>query len=159
MRLLIVRHAEAVPVTTAGVPDRDRPLTRHGEYIFRAAARGLARRLPAPDLLLASPLLRAQQTAAILAAAWAGIAVTPEVALASGSVEAIVAALADHETETIALVGHEPTVSALLAELVGGEARGFSPGAAALVETASVAPAAGRLLWFLSAEDAAASTS
>src|SRR5438876_10642854 len=109
MRLLIVRHAEAVPANARGVSDRDRPLTANGERAFRAAARGLARLVPAPDLLLASPLRRAQQTAALLAAAWGGIAVTPEAALASGSVDAILAALATHADETtIALVAHEP---------------------------------------------------
>ena len=152
MRLLIVRHAEAVPAAAAGVPDAERPLTRYGEYVFRAAARELARRVPAPEVLLASPLLRAQQTAAFLSEAW-GVAVTAEPALASGSVETILEALTDHANrDTVAIVGHEPTVSGLLGELVGGDVRGFSPGAAALVETSAVSAHDGRLLWFLPAE-------
>ncbi len=161
MRVLIVRHAEAAPASAAGGRDRDRPLTANGRRVFRAAAREIARRLPAPDVLLASPLLRAQETAAFLAAEW-GTIVTADDALASGSVDAIVASLvtaaSEHaEDATIALVGHEPTVSALVAALAGGEARGFSPGAAALVETAALAYGAGRLVWFLSAEAAASS--
>jgi phosphohistidine phosphatase len=166
MRLLIVRHAEAVPADAAGVRDRDRPLTANGEHVFRAAAKGLALRLPAPDVLLASPLLRARQTATLLAVAWGDVVVTPEAALASGSVDAILAAIlaaaaaagANRHDPTIAVVGHEPTVSALLAGLVGAEARGFSPGAAALVETGSAAQRAARLVWFLSPEAAAESS-
>ncbi len=159
MRLLIVRHAEAVAAEVAGVPDRERALTPGGERRFRAAALGLARLVPAPDALLSSPLLRARQTATLLAAAWRGRAVTLEATLAAGSVEAILDLLARHERDaTVVLVGHEPTVSALLAELVGGrssEALSFRPGAAALVETASLARRDGRLLWFLPPEVAA----
>ena len=160
MRLLIVRHAEAVPAEAAGVPDRERPLTPDGERRFRAAARGLARLVPEPDVLLSSPLRRARQTAAMLAAVWDGHAVTSEAALASGSLDAILDLLSGHEREaTVVLVGHEPTVSALLAALVGGrsgEALSFSPGAAALVETEALSRRDGRLLWFLSPDVAAA---
>jgi phosphohistidine phosphatase len=160
MRLLIVRHAEAMPAVS-GVSDRERALTAEGERRLRAAARGLAHLVPAPDVLLASPLLRARQTAALLAAAWGEIVVTPENALASGSVEVILDALSLHaHAATVALVGHEPTVSGLLAELIGGSSSdpvSFSPGAAAFVDVVSLARRDGRLLWFLPPDVAATS--
>src|SRR5581483_8697755 len=92
MRLLVIRHSTASPQGT-GVPDSDRRLTPDGEARFRAAARGLARLVTAPDVLLTSPVRRARETAASAAAAGGGIALTPEPALASGDVDLIFAAL------------------------------------------------------------------
>lgn len=159
MRVLVIRHAHAVPQGAGGVTDAQRPLTPEGERRFREAARGLAR-LVMPDALLTSPLLRARQTAAIAAAAWGALEATPEPALASGSVETILGALEGHPRDaTIALVGHEPTVSALVAELVGGgstEGVAFEPGAAALLEVRSLAARGARLVWFLPPDTAAA---
>jgi phosphohistidine phosphatase SixA len=51
------------------------------------------------------------------------------------------------------LVGHEPTMSAVLMTLIGAmssEAIAFEPGTAALIDVASVARRSGRLVWFLS---------
>jgi phosphohistidine phosphatase len=152
MRLLVIRHAHAVP-QAAGVADAERRLTAEGARRFQAAARGLARLVPTLDVLLTSPLVRARQTAVIAAAAWGGLQPTPEPALAAGSVDAILAVLAQQPPDaTIALVGHEPTVSALVAELVGAastSAVAFEPGAAALVEVTSIPTRGGRLVWFL----------
>ena len=153
MRVLVIRHGQAVPQGTGGLSDADRPLTADGERRFRASALAIARIVPKPDVLLASPLLRARQTAALLAAAWRDIEPVPEPALASGSVDAILTTLEQHPRgATVVLVGHEPTVSALLGELLGGissEAISFEPGAAALRELGSTARRRARLLWFL----------
>ncbi|HEY8233456.1 MAG TPA: phosphoglycerate mutase family protein, partial [Vicinamibacteria bacterium] len=112
MKLLIVRHAIAVPHGTPGVAENDRPLTPEGELKFREAAKGLARILDRPDALLTSPWLRARQTAAIAAEAWGGIEPKPEDALASGSFEAQAKALDRFpEDATVAIFGHEPWVS------------------------------------------------
>src|SRR6266850_5759996 len=75
MRLLIVRHAIAVPHGTPEVPEDERPLTPRGEKRFRAAARGLVRICRRPDVLLSSPLVRARQTADIAAEAWGEVEV------------------------------------------------------------------------------------
>jgi phosphohistidine phosphatase len=153
MRLLVIRHAQAVPQGTRGLADGDRPLTADGERRFGASALAIARVVPAPDVLLTSPLLRARQTAALLAAAWRDIEPVFEPALASGNVNTLLTMLERHpRAATVVLVGHEPTVSMLLAELLGVTSSGaiaFEPGAAALLEIASIAPAHGRLLWFL----------
>src|SRR5213083_111093 len=92
MRVLVIRHAHAAP-QAPGVADAERRLTAEGERRFHAAARGLARLVPPPDVFLTSPLLRARQTAAIAAAAWGGLKPTPEPALAAGTVDAILGAL------------------------------------------------------------------
>ena len=156
MRVLIVRHAHAVPQGAPGIADADRPLSADGARRFRAAAHAIVRLQPTPDALLTSPLLRARQTAALLADAWGDITPTAEHALAAGGVDAIVALLERRPREaTIALVGHEPTVSRLVLELIGGtstEALTFGVGTAAVLEVASPFRRSGRLVWLLPAE-------
>ena len=153
MRLLVVRHAIAVAQGTPGVADQDRPLTPEGEAKFQEAARGLARILDAPVALLTSPWLRARQTAAIAADAWDAPQPKLTPALASGSFDEQARVLDEFPRDaTVAIFGHEPWVSELVARLVGTRASDrltFKKGGAALVEIDSAAPAHGRLIWFL----------
>lgn len=153
MKLMLVRHATAVPRGTPGVPDDERPLTSDGKAEFRVAARGLARIAHPPDVLLTSPLPRARVTAEIVARAFGRIEPTIEPALVSGSVDAIVVALKTHGiAETVAVVGHEPALSVLIARLLGvSEHDGltFEKGGAALVDLPDGPSAGGRLIWFL----------
>jgi phosphohistidine phosphatase len=153
MRVLVIRHGQAVPQGAGSFTDAERPLTPDGERSVRASAAALGRVAPKPDILLTSPLVRARQTAALIAGAWPGVEPVSEAALASGSVAAILKVLERHPRGAfLALVGHEPTVSALLCELLGiisSEAISFDPGAAALLELASLERHSGRLLWFL----------
>lgn len=153
MQVLIVRHAIALPRGAPDVADAERPLTPRGRRRFASAARGLARLVPRPDVLLSSPWLRARQTAEVLAEACGGPAVTTEATLAGqppGKVEA--ALLAHRRRALVALVGHEPYLSALLAWALGsGEAAGleFRKGGAALLEAPGGRLRGARLVWFL----------
>ena len=153
MRLLVVRHAIAVPHGTPGVADQDRPLTPEGEAKFREAARGLARILDAPDALLTSPWLRARQTAAIAADAWDGSQPKLTPALASGSFDEQARVLDEYEKDaTVAVFGHEPWVSELVARLLGTRASDrltFKKGGAALVEIPGRLAEGGSLVWYL----------
>ena len=153
MKLLLVRHAAAVPSGTPGVPDDERPLTPEGAAKFRVAAKGLARITRRPDVLLTSPLPRARATAEIAARAFKRIEPTVEPALAHGSVDEIMTALGKRPAgATIALVGHEPTLSMILARLLGaadGERLAFKKGGAALVDLPDGPSAGGQLVWFL----------
>jgi phosphohistidine phosphatase len=153
MRLLIVRHASAVPSGTPGIADDDRPLTPRGRARFRAAAQGLARIAHRPDVLLTSPLPRARTTAEIAAGAFGRLEPTVEPTLAHGSVGDVVSALARQPSDaTIAIVGHEPVVSALLARLLGAsraDALPFKKGGCALVDLPDGPRAPGRLVWFV----------
>ncbi len=151
MKLLIVRHAIAVPAGTSRMADGDRPLTVKGRKRFKKVARGLADIVPTPDLLLTSPLLRARETAEIAGKAW-GVKPSPEPLLAGGSPEALLAAIAEHSKRAlVALVGHEPDVSLLLAHVTGGvsERFPFRKGGAALVELDDAKASSGRLIWFM----------
>jgi phosphohistidine phosphatase len=153
MKLLIIRHAAAVPHGTPGIADDDRPLTPKGKEKFRVAAQGLARIADRPDVLLTSPLPRARATADLAARAFKRIEPSVEPALAHGGVDAIVAALGHQPPEaTVAIVGHEPVLGALLARLLGApdEARlPFKKGGAALVDLPEGPSGRARLIWFL----------
>jgi len=153
MQLLIIRHAIAVERGTPGVPDEDRPLTSEGEEKFAEAAKGLAAIVDRPDALLTSPLLRAKQTASLVAAAWARIEPTETPALAGGSFEEQAAVLDRYRGDaTVAIVGHEPHLSALLARLVGSrhdDRLAFKKGGAALLDVPGRLAGGGHLVWFL----------
>lgn len=153
MQLLIIRHAIAVPRGTPGIPDEDRPLTPEGEQKFREAAEGLAKLVDRPDALLTSPWRRAKQTAAIAAAAWGRLEPEETAALASGSFEEQAAVLDRYPRDaTVAVVGHEPWVSELLARLLGTrhDARlEFKKGGAALVDVPGRLAGGGSLVFYL----------
>jgi phosphohistidine phosphatase len=153
MKLLIVRHAAAVPRGTPGVADDDRPLTPEGKKKFEVAAKGLARIADRPDVLLTSPLPRAKATAEIAARAFRRIEPRTEPALARDSVGEILALLRKvSSAETVAIVGHEPVLSAVLAHLLGAsdaDRLAFKKGGAALVDLPKGPGASGQLVWFL----------
>ena len=121
MQLYVVRHGIAVE-SGEGIPDDWRPLTDKGRRRFQKMARAfgkLGRRL---DLILTSPLVRAVQTAEILA----GAADHGEVAVLAEldpkfDVEAVRNAIASRagKAEAVAIVGHEPQLSSVLAALTG----------------------------------------
>ncbi len=149
MRLYLVRHASAVPSGTPGIPDDERPLTPRGERKWRRAARGLARLLKRPDALLSSPLPRAWRTAEIAAAAWGRVNAEPADVLAHGDFDAWEALLSAYGPDArVALVGHEPHLSQLLASLVGGGAAAmpFKKGGVAVVDVAGRFADGGSLL-------------
>jgi phosphohistidine phosphatase SixA len=121
MRLFLVRHAEAAP----GEPDELRPLTPAG----RAVARDLGERLASeqPDAVVSSPLLRARETAELVARA-AGLTPEADERLAPGAtVEDLQEAIAGRG-ETVIAIGHQPDCSAILVALTGLE-QDFAPGA------------------------------
>jgi phosphohistidine phosphatase len=152
MRVFIIRHAIAAE-RAPGVVDDERRLTKRGTRRFRGAARGLARLFAPPDAMVSSPLVRARQTARIAARAWDGLDVTRDASLAGGSIEDVTALLARFPASaSVALVGHEPQLSELLAHLVGSNdaARlAFKKGGVAVVDLTDGPQSPGRLAAFL----------
>jgi phosphohistidine phosphatase len=154
MKLLLIRHAVAVPRGTPGIADNERPLTADGEAEFRSAAGGLAWIVDPPDVLLSSPLVRARATADIAARTFGRLEPRIEPALAAdGTAETVLTVLAAHEATatTVGVVGHEPLLSAVLARLLraGDNRLEFDKGGAALVDLPDGLLSAGRLVWFL----------
>jgi phosphohistidine phosphatase len=66
VKLYLVRHAEAIE-RSATTPDGSRYLTTKGRVSFRKIARRARKAGAIPDVIFTSPLLRAVQTAEILA--------------------------------------------------------------------------------------------
>lgn len=136
MRVLIIRHGAAVdPHEAEG--DGQRWLTTEGRQTMRQVASALAEAGLNCDRVFTSPLVRAVQSAEILAA-HRGFEGPLEVwdALAGGSTEVALAPLdrAGAE-ETVGLVGHEPLVRSMVAQLTGELAMfPFRAGAACFVE-------------------------
>jgi phosphohistidine phosphatase SixA len=88
----------------------------------REQARELGERLAArePDLVLASPLLRARETAAAIAKA-TGAELRVDERLAPGADADDVLAAIDGAGETVVTVGHQPDCSEIAAALGAGE--------------------------------------
>jgi len=122
MELYIVRHGDAAD-RSAGryLRDADRPLTATGEAEVLAAAGGLARLGVAIDLLLTSPLVRARQTADLLASVVGG-SHQPEECLAlapGGELSAVFHAI--HGQQRVMVVGHNPSLGELAGWLAFGD--------------------------------------
>ena len=119
MKLFLIRHAEAVSDEVAG-GDHDRWLSARG----RDAARGLARLLReqhvALDAVIASPLPRAVQTAELVATGLDFLGpIEIEPGLAPGFHPRGVVDRLPRRGQAIAIVGHEPSISAITALLLG----------------------------------------
>jgi len=142
-----------MPRGTSGVADDDRPLTDKGRKKFQAAAAGLRRIVERPDLLLTSPLPRARATAEIAAQAFGRIEPRNEPALAGDSVSRIITTLEKvADSDLVAMVGHEPVLSGVLAHVLGARDGGrleFKKGGAALVDLPRGPAVGGHLIWFV----------
>ena len=149
-----MRHAIAVERGTAGYDDdAKRPLTAKGKERMKAAAAGL-HRVFAPEVVVTSPLLRARETADILLAEFGLHKARISEALATGDNVQLLEDLADVDVERVAIVGHEPHMSATFSWLLCGDEQTmtttFRKGAAALVSSvAAPRPGGCTLEWLM----------
>ncbi|MFP4132206.1 MAG: SixA phosphatase family protein [Thiohalospira sp.] len=115
MELIVFRHGIALERDAAeeqGLSDEHRPLTEQGEQRTRAAARGLVAWAGAPEIVAASPLVRAGQTAALLAAEAGEPPVVVTEALTPGRPPGDLDGwLQAQSAQRLAVVGHEPDLS------------------------------------------------
>jgi phosphohistidine phosphatase len=152
--LYLVRHAIAADRGSEWPDDTKRPLTERGISRFKEVVRGLGRLDVAIDEIFTSPLVRAKQTADLLAA---GLEGKPPVklldALAPGHTSAaVIASLAKvSKRRRVALVGHEPELGELAAYLIGaGRALPFKKGGVCRIDVGNLtSKRAGSLVWFL----------
>ena len=153
MKVYLVRHAVAADRGEEYPDDTRRPLTPHGISRFKETVEGLAALGVRVDVVLSSPLVRARQTAELLAA---GLQDRPPVVdarwLAAGNpAAAAIDALAGREdVGSVALVGHEPGIGELAARLVGAQTPFvFKKGGVCRIDFDGPARAsAGELRWF-----------
>lgn len=129
MRLILMRHAHAGEADPRRWPDdRQRPLSDKGRRKHAVVADALRRMGVRFDRLLSSPLVRARQTADIIAAVYGGAPAIEETpALGDRATLAdLLAALARLPADAAVLcVGHEPFLSEAEAALIsrGGPVR------------------------------------
>jgi len=114
VRVYLCRHAQAVP----GEQDELRELSAEGIDQARALGEALAGRADVPALVLSSPLLRAQQTAAEIGRA-TGAPVRIDEALAPGATAETFARTLEGEQGPVATVGHQPDCSEIALALIG----------------------------------------
>src|SRR5689334_6557995 len=155
--LYLVRHGLAEERGDAWPDDAKRPLTDEGASRMRKSVRGLARLGVTLDVVLTSPLVRAKQTAEIVAG---GISPRPSLVTTDslspdGAFAAVVADLEKHARKTrIALVGHEPGIGELAARLIGSRhAIEFKKGAVCRIDLETLPPSGpGDLRWLMTAK-------
>lgn len=122
MDLILMRHGKAEDLNLQG--DGERALTEKGFEQARLQALRLREAGKLPEIVLTSPLLRARQTAETFCAnagmpgpviqGWIASGMNPETAIRELK--------GFSEFQTVALVGHEPDLSALITFLLGGMA-------------------------------------
>jgi phosphohistidine phosphatase len=120
VKLYIMRHGPAEDRSSTG-RDEDRTLTPSGRERVRDVARTLVALDEAPLHVVSSPLVRALQTAEIVAAATKlanPVAVSRELAPGGQGIE-LAKDLLGTERRRVMLVGHEPDLSLLAGLLVG----------------------------------------
>ncbi|MDP1593261.1 MAG: phosphohistidine phosphatase SixA [Gallionella sp.] len=112
MDLILWRHAEAED----GPPDLTRELTEKGRKQADKMAAFLHQHLPAHTRILVSPATRTQQTATALSA---DFTLVPTIA-PGASVHAVLQAVRwPNAGGTVLVVGHQPTLGSVAAQLLG----------------------------------------
>lgn len=122
MRCYFLRHGIAAEPESWSGSDADRPLTREGRERMEREAKAIDELDIGLDCIVTSPLLRAKQTAEILAARLDLRAkLVEDSRLAEGfNLECLAAILSSHpDSESIVLVGHEPSMSAVIGRAIG----------------------------------------
>ena len=155
-QLYVMRHGIAVARGDPNFPDDTlRPLTPEGKKKLKGIAKGLLRLGLCVDSILTSPLVRASETAAIVAEIL-GSGVTVELSdhlRPGGSLQELLTSLGKRDDHrSVLLVGHEPDLSDGVARLIGN-ARArfqFKKGGCCRIDFEKFPPRPpGKLIWWL----------
>ncbi len=156
MMLYLVRHGVAKEFGEDGIrSDEERPLSALGRRKTAQVARGLKQLGVTPHRIVTSPLVRARETADIVAGVVAPTVTVEESATLAPTAApaAAVAWLASQQPATIMLVGHLPHIPELASVLLAGDASvdiRFKKAAACCLSLIGVTQAsAARLEWLL----------
>lgn len=151
MILILFRHGIAIDRDDPASPaEAERFLTPEGMKRTREAARGLRRLIDAPRVILASPYLRARQTAEIVAETF-GLPderlVTTEALLPEAAGGLLLRELGRRAEEGILAVGHAPNLDGVIAAAVGARSAftGLKKAGVAVLEFEEVGPGRARL--------------
>lgn len=149
MQLYFLRHGLADRGAWSG-DDFNRPLTVEGKERMKRSAKTMQSIGLELDRIVSSPLVRARQTADIVARRL-GIDVVEDDRLAGGfDLDSLEAMLRDFKRdERVILVGHEPTFSMVIGDLIGGADVVCKKGSLARIDLSSISPPRGQLVWMI----------
>ena len=157
MNVFVLRHGEAGTHITMPSKDSERPLTESGRDDIESVATSLRNLRVGFDRIVTSPLKRAKETAEIVANAYEENApkleIWEELRPEGSRQEAIQRLSRLRQDADVLLVGHEPFLSSLVAEMISGSASTritLKKGGVAKVQILSFAPKpSGELRWLL----------
>jgi phosphohistidine phosphatase len=156
MEVIFFRHGIAMDREEWRGDDDERPLTKAGAGSTKLAAQGLRTLKVQPDVLLSSPLVRAQQTAEIV----------QEALGAKGKIEVIDELRPDAppdrffirlrhfpDDSVVLCVGHEPHLSTTISATISGKTAAAiamkKAAACAVLFAAQPQAGAGKLIWLI----------
>ena len=158
MKLLVIRHGIAMDrdeFAESGESDDLRPLTKEGRKEMKDIAKWLRKKVKQIDILAASPLTRARETAAIVGNEFdiekpeITTSLSPDRALEEFEQWCALYA----EKDVVAIVGHEPHLSSLATWLISGNRESrieLKKGGACMIDFESGAQReSGTLSWLL----------
>ncbi len=152
MKVFLVRHGDADAEVPEGLGDEARALTVKSRHALAAHFAALAEHMAGIDLVLTSPLVRAVQTAQILSIVLkhegllhAHRSLVPEMPV--GAIESV---LRQKEGPGVILVGHEPSMGAMAAHLLGipSWTKRVHPGTVIGIEKSYEEPSSARFLFY-----------
>ena len=155
MKLYFLRHGIAGDRGEWKGDDYDRPLTEEGKERMDREARTMAKMGLAPDAIITSPLVRAYQTAEIVARALkCDDRLVKDDRLGPGFGASELAGILETQPNAaeLMLVGHEPDMSETVSRLIGGGRVTCKKGSLACVQLEPPASLKGELLWLYTAK-------
>jgi len=119
--LYILRHADAEKATGPSArDDGERPLTDKGRSTARQVGKWIKKREIHVDAVVTSPLVRARETADLVAEVLGVETVETDDRISSGASPAdFREALASRREQALVVCGHEPDLGVFLADLLG----------------------------------------
>lgn len=129
MRIHLLRHGEAVPRDAPGITrDAERPLTQAGREQISGAAEAIQALDASPDLVVASPYVRARQTAKVAAETFDTVdevgefhELRPE----ADPVDTRHALAGIQDADDVLLCGHKPHLPRFTSYLLTGDSQGL----------------------------------
>jgi len=139
MELLLIRHAKAESYATS---DAARALTEKGREQAAKVGAFLGKQGLVPELTLASPLVRARETAEIMchAAGAQSPSIEPWLACGMRPSAAMKELVGYRQFQRVAIVGHNPDFECLAEWLLGSQAGGFHVSKASVILFSHVKP-------------------
>ncbi|MFH0887080.1 MAG: phosphohistidine phosphatase SixA [bacterium] len=146
MNLFLLRHGDALP----GSPDEARKLSQKGVKQIKKMAKVLIKTDVSFDLILSSPLIRAMQTAEIVADKFEGKIETSDVLSPGCKIEVLFQELLKHNNNSVLIVGHEPDFGHIIGNIIGtGHPIPLRKGGLVLIDIEDPNIQKGTLVWFL----------